>query len=150
MNVKILIVETQEEMDPHIVKNVQIILIIKYKKMGTEETKILPTVGRMVYYKSYGTPNGEYKPEDRAAVITAVVNAEEEIIDLCVFNPTGLFFNRNVKKAVEGESKCGKWDWMPFQKDQQLKAGYNISGGASMLQSTPAYKAVEKDEEETD
>lgn len=71
-----------------------------------------PTVGRLVYYKSYGTPNGEFKPEDRAAVITAVHNAT--CVDLCVFNPTGLFFNQNVVQGSEG----GKWDWMPFQKEQ--------------------------------
>lgn len=33
---------------------------------------IKPTVGRMVYYKSYGTPNGEYKPQNRAAIVTDV------------------------------------------------------------------------------
>lgn len=31
-----------------------------------------PSVGRVVHYRSYGTPQGEYKPECRAAVITAV------------------------------------------------------------------------------
>lgn len=74
-----------------------------------------PTVGRIVYYKSYGTPNGEFKPEDRAAIITAVHNPT--CVDLCVFNPTGLFFNREVVQGNEG----GKWDWMPFQKGQAAK-----------------------------
>ena len=73
---------------------------------------MIPTVGRVVYYKSYGTPNGEYKPEDRAAIITSVKNAEENIVDICVLNPTGFFFNQNVKNGQEG----GQWDWMPFQK----------------------------------
>lgn len=76
--------------------------------MGT----IIPTVGRVVYYKSYGTPSGEYKSEDRAAIITAVKDAEAGIIDICVLNPTGFFFNQNVKNGQE----CGQWDWMPFQK----------------------------------
>ena len=80
---------------------------------------MIPTVGRMVYYKSYGTPKGEYKPEDRAAVVTAV--NENGTIDLCVLNPTGLFFNQHVKNGEEG----GQWDWMPFQKDQQLRVGYD-------------------------
>ena len=74
--------------------------------------KIIPTVGRVVYYKSYGTPNGEYKSEDRAAIITAVKDAENDIVDLCVLNPTGFFFNQNVKLGQEG----GQWDWIPFQK----------------------------------
>lgn len=77
-----------------------------------------PTVGRMVYYKSYGTPKGEFKSEDRAAIVTAV--HEDGTIDLCVMNPTGLFFNQHIKQGSEG----GQWDWMPFQKDQQARLGY--------------------------
>ncbi len=70
-----------------------------------------PTVGRVVYYKSYGTPNGEYKPEDRAAIIT-VVNSETNV-GLAVLNPTGMFFNTSVEQGENG----GQWDWMPFQKN---------------------------------
>lgn len=73
-------------------------------------SNIKPTVGRIVYYKSYGTPNGEYKSEDRAAIITAIKDAELGVIDICVFNPTGMFFNQEVKQGQEG----GQWDWMPF------------------------------------
>jgi hypothetical protein len=80
---------------------------------------IEPTVGRLVYYTSYGTPGGEYPSTDRAAVITAVHDATT--VDLCVFNPEGLFFNRQVRQGQQG----GQWDWMPFQKDQaaRLAAG---------------------------
>jgi hypothetical protein len=74
-----------------------------------------PTVGRVVYYKSYGTPGGEYPSVDRAAIITAVHNAT--CVDLCVMNPTGLFFNQ---KVVQG-SNGGQWDWMPYQKGQAAK-----------------------------
>jgi len=76
---------------------------------------IKPTVGRVVYYKSYGTPNGEYKSEDRAAIITAIKN--DTTVSLCVLNPTGMFFNECVEQGQEG----GQWDWMPFQKDQQAR-----------------------------
>lgn len=31
-----------------------------------------PSVGRIVHYRSYGTPGGEYLPECRAAIITEV------------------------------------------------------------------------------
>lgn len=41
-----------------------------------------PTVGRIVHYQSYGTPNGEFKSEPRAAIITGVV--DEETVHLCV------------------------------------------------------------------
>jgi hypothetical protein len=46
-----------------------------------------PSVGRIVYYVSYGTPGGEYSRECRG---------------LCVLNPTGQFFNRH----VHGDSGC--------------------------------------------
>jgi hypothetical protein len=64
-----------------------------------------PSVGRIVHYVSYGTPGGEYASECRAAIITAVDQYQppqqdngEFIghVDLCVLNPTGLFFNRSV------------------------------------------------------
>lgn len=76
---------------------------------------MIPTVGRVVYYKSYGTPGGEYGSEDRASIITKVHN--ETCIDLCVFNPTGLFFNTSVSQGDKG----GQWDWMPYQKGQASK-----------------------------
>jgi hypothetical protein len=72
-----------------------------------------PTVGRIVYYKSYGTPGGEYGSEDRAAIITGVI--DDTTVHLAVLNPTGLFFNTNVKQGHSG----GCWDWMPYQKQQR-------------------------------
>lgn len=66
-----------------------------------------PTVGRIVYYKSYGTLNGEYRSENRAAIITAVHS--DTVIDLAVFNPTGMFFNTNVIQGVNG----GQWNYIP-------------------------------------
>lgn len=59
-----------------------------------------PSTGRIVHYVSYGTPGGEYKSECRAAVITDVVpiarGSTEVGVSLCVLNPEGMFFNRNV------------------------------------------------------
>jgi hypothetical protein len=66
-----------------------------------------PTVGRVVHYHSYGTPGGEYLPMDRAAMITAV--NEDQTVDLCVLNPTGLFFNQGVAYSEDG--KPGTWSW---------------------------------------
>lgn len=51
-----------------------------------------PTIGCMVRYVSYGTPGGEYKPAERAAIITEVDPDNTERVGLCVINPTGLFF----------------------------------------------------------
>lgn len=82
-----------------------------------------PTVGRIVHYQSYGTPGGEYKPLPRAAVITAadtdypLVSDEGKAdetnyrVALCILNPTGQFFNTDVKYDPEG--KPGTWRWPP-------------------------------------
>jgi len=105
----------------------------------SDEAKIIPTVGRMVYYKSYGTPNGEYKSVDRSANITdvrevivdehgmihefgnpGVDNVKGELthqVRLAVFNPEGLFFTKWIFNGTEP----GEWDWMPYQKGQAKK-----------------------------
>lgn len=65
-----------------------------------------PSIGRIVHYFAYGTPNGEFPAkEPRAAVITEVL--EGEVVSLCVLNPSGMFFNQNVTKGQE----AGQWDW---------------------------------------
>lgn len=66
-----------------------------------------PSVGRMVHYRSFGTPGGEYTPECRAAVIAAVHDGGD--CDLVVLNPTGLFFNRCPQD--EGNKRGGTWHW---------------------------------------
>lgn len=98
-----------------------------------DEPKIVPTVGRMVYYKSYGTPNGEYPSVDRSATITEVVDAEEGVVSLCVFNPEGLFFNKSVKQGQEG----GQWDWMPYQKGQAKKTEEAEKAAKDFAEATP-------------
>jgi hypothetical protein len=76
---------------------------------------MIPTVGRIVYYKSYGTPGGELDSEDRAAIITQVHN--ETCVGLCVLNPNGMYFNPTVTQG----NASGQWDWMPYQKEQAIK-----------------------------
>jgi hypothetical protein len=63
-----------------------------------------PSTGRIVHYVSFGTPGGEYGSECRAAVVTEVSSEHasssgglEPLVGLCVLNPTGQFFNRDVK-----------------------------------------------------
>lgn len=77
-----------------------------------------PSVGRVVHYHSYGTPGGEFLPEARAAIITAVYPEPPELADpellhvgLCVLNPTGMFFNQLV--PFSEEPKPGHWSWPP-------------------------------------
>ncbi len=66
-------------------------------------------VGKMVWYTSYGTPKGEYTSEVRAAVVTAI--HANYVVDICVLNPTGQFFNTNVQHSVD--PKPGHWSYIP-------------------------------------
>jgi hypothetical protein len=89
-----------------------------------------PTVGRVVYYKARGSADGVFPKVDRAAMVTDVRD-DASVVDgpqkwqvrLAVFNPEGLFFSGWLDQGQEG----GQWDWMPYQKDQQLRAGYSTS-----------------------
>lgn len=69
-----------------------------------------PSIGRIVHYQSFGTPKGEYDSLARAAVITEV--GPNNVVGLCVLNPTGQFFNRDV--PFSEEPKAGHWNWPPF------------------------------------
>lgn len=69
-----------------------------------------PSVGRMVHYQAYGSPNGEHKSLPRAAIITEVED-DGETVGLCVLNPTGQYFNRGTK--FSHEPKPGHWNWPP-------------------------------------
>lgn len=75
-------------------------------------TKQVPSVGRVVHYKSYGTPGGEFTAECRAAIITEVYYPEEPEgpVGLCVLNPTGIFLNRNIPFG----DKPGNWHWPEY------------------------------------
>jgi hypothetical protein len=68
-----------------------------------------PSVGRIVHYQSFGTPNGEYNSLPRAAVITQVI--DQETVGLAILNPTGMFFTPQV--AFSAEPKPGCWSWPP-------------------------------------
>lgn len=75
-----------------------------------------PAVGRIVHYVSYGTPNGEFLPEHRAAIITAIKEYPDgftevpTLVDLCVLNPNGFFFNQDVLQSQD-EHVGGTWHW---------------------------------------
>lgn len=73
----------------------------------------VPSVGRIVHYKSYGTPNGEYKPECRAAMITAVTEHPDAdgTCTLAVFNPDGLFLKGNIPHYEDAVKPGGSWHW---------------------------------------
>jgi hypothetical protein len=76
-----------------------------------------PSIGRIVHYHSYGTPQGEYEGLPRAAVITEVdedygpSSLLSRRVGLAVLNPTGMFFNQNVPYSED--PKPGHWTWPP-------------------------------------
>ncbi len=76
---------------------------------GTPAEKILPTVGRIVLFR-YDETN------TFPAIITRV--HDESLINLMVFKD---FVCEAMTSRHQGEY-AGQWDWMPFQKDQQIRA----------------------------
>lgn len=83
-----------------------------------------PSVGRIVHYVSYGTPGGEYTSQCRAAIVAGVPqgalpladtehaqewDSGDVVVDLCVLNPTGMFFNRCAQS--EDNHVGGTWHW---------------------------------------
>jgi hypothetical protein len=79
-----------------------------------------PSVGRIVHYVSYGTPDGEYGKECRAAVITELAQPDEDsdVVGVAVLNPAGMFFKRaaydewDSTTALDGaQPQGGSWHW---------------------------------------
>jgi len=76
----------------------------------------IPSVGRDVHYVSYGTPKGEFSSTCRAAKITEVTSEggtdgiTPPRVSLCVFNPSGLFFDQNLPQS-EDDHQGGTWHW---------------------------------------
>ena len=81
--------------------------------------KQVPSVGRVVHYVAYGTPGGEYPAgAHRAAVITEVyatptpsnLDGVSTNVGLCVLNPAGMLFHRQVSQDITGKTP-GTWHW---------------------------------------
>lgn len=79
------------------------------------DNKIIPTVGRMVYFKARGSADGVYPARDFAAIITRVYSDTK--ISVVSFSESGSRFEIGIEQGQE----AGQWDWMPFQKDQQAR-----------------------------
>lgn len=72
----------------------------------------VPSVGRSVHYVAYGTPGGEFPAGVcRAAIITEVSSdvMYANTVSVCVLNPTGQFFNRDI--AYSETKLPGTWHW---------------------------------------
>lgn len=69
-----------------------------------------PTIGRIVHYQAHGSPNGQHKSLPRAAVVAGLTD-NEDVVDLVVLNPNGLFFNNACKR--DDAAAPGTWRWPP-------------------------------------
>lgn len=68
------------------------------------------SVGNDVFYVSRGSADGRFPPVKRAAKITEIPNEQindGSVVSLVVFNPTGLFFDQEVRYSADGEP--GSW-----------------------------------------
>jgi len=73
----------------------------------------VPTVGRIVHYRSLGSADGRFASECRAAVVTQtgrVGTDGAEWVGLAVLNPTGLFFDADIPQDEAGKAG-GTWHW---------------------------------------
>lgn len=73
-----------------------------------------PSIGRIVLYQRHGSPNGQHKSEPSPAIVTAVFDGAsnaEGIVDLCVINPSGIYFDRGTPYNADGAP--GTWRWPP-------------------------------------
>ncbi len=77
----------------------------------------VPSVGRVVHYVAYGTPGGEFPSGIcRAAIITAIPD-ESHLVSLFILNPTGMFFNEEVRFSPNNEP--GTWHWPEYVPPKQ-------------------------------
>ena len=69
----------------------------------------MPSVGRIVHYRSRGSADGIFKPECRAAIVTEVNTVFN--VGLAVVNPNGMFFDHDVTNESHDEYIPGGWHW---------------------------------------
>jgi len=100
-----------------------------------EDKKIkCPTIGRIVYYTAVRSSDGENPSVIRAAIVTGVVDEENLIIDLMIFNPTRV---QPIRSIMHGDKKEGHWMWMPYQKDVQKRLEEDKARGAKSQKPNP-------------
>lgn len=74
---------------------------------------MIPSIGRIVWYQRHGSPNGQHKAEPSPAIITKVIDAGAGVVDLCVFNPTGMYFDVGTKHDPMDVPNRDASDWSP-------------------------------------
>jgi hypothetical protein len=78
----------------------------------------MPSIGRIVHYRSRGSADGVFPPTCRAATVTEV--GEDGRVGLCVLNPDGIFFHSltrdggvawTVTPEPGQDVQGGTWHW---------------------------------------
>lgn len=72
-------------------------------------------VGAVVQYMSYGTPNGEFVPEVRPAIVVEIL--EDNKIAATVFQPQGFYQN---KLPFAETPTPGHWNFIPDQPYEKV------------------------------
>lgn len=72
-------------------------------------------IGAVVQYMSYGTPNGEFKPEVRPAIVVEIL--EDNKIAATVFQPQGFYQN---KLPFAETPTPGHWNFIPDQPYEKV------------------------------
>lgn len=83
----------------------------------SQRTTQVPSVGRIVHYVSRGSPDGVFKPEHRAAIITLVYGTWDDRADtdhagLCILNPSGMYFESDL--PYDPDCAPGSWHWPEY------------------------------------
>ena len=105
--------------------------------MSQRKGDLLPIIGRHVHYVSYGSADGTYPSVCRVAIVTEVKDMVDdgyggnlqntEHVGLCVLNPTGMFFSRDLPYADPREMKGGTWHWPCVKPDVTPDEGVSIA-----------------------
>jgi hypothetical protein len=71
-----------------------------------------PNIGEIVHYVSYGSKDGRYESTCRAAIVTETHESYKDPTSrgLATLNPTGVFFDRDVRQSEEKHTG-GTWHW---------------------------------------
>lgn len=106
-----------------------------------------PSVSRNVHYVSYGSADGTYKSECRAAIITSAPTAGRgrptKKVDLFVMTPTGTHHNSCLQD--EDTKAGGTWHW-PERVEEDVpkpavKKAAKAARAAKPAESAPATEA---------
>jgi hypothetical protein len=79
-------------------------------------------VGRTMHYRSRGSADGVFAPRCVAAIVTQVW--ENDQLSLAVLNPTGLFFDKDIKHENLADGVLAGGTWHRLSECQHREDGF--------------------------